>query len=164
MLIQLTDILKFKKVSKTADIDIYINEAELIDLKPLLGERLYQDLVDNVGLPKYQDLLRGTTYTDNTITYTTLGLIPVLANFSVARYVIFSGDVDTPLGWVSKDTPYSTAISTASKKSRSKSCEQTAYEYWKSVRDFLNRNTDIYPLWQQCVNRRRFNINKITKH
>ena len=132
-----------------------------MDLQPLLGELLYNDLVTNVLSAKYQDLMNGKTYVYNGNSYTFIGLKAVLGNFAYARYVIFSSYTDTPFGLVTKNSQDSQSVGESSKRAMSKSAEQTAYSHFNPIRDFLNRNTTIYPLWKSCINERVFKINKI---
>lgn len=166
MLITRQIIQQYRQISKSADNDLInqsINDAELLDLKPLLGELLYIDLVAKIAEQRYIDLLIGRTYAFAGQSYTFEGLNPVLANFAYARYVIFSSYVDTPFGLVSKVSQDSLPVSDANKRAMSKSAEQTAYSYFAGVRDFLNRHPNIYPLWRGCTTERVFKFNIIQK-
>jgi hypothetical protein len=138
-----------------------ISDAEILDLKPLLGESLYNDLVTNVNSQKYIDLMRGKSYNYNSQTYISNSLESVLANFAYARYILFSSYVDTPFGLVTKNSQDSQGVSSQSKNMMSKSAEQTAYAYFASIKDYLNRNTEMYPLWQSCTTQRAFKFTKI---
>jgi hypothetical protein len=40
-----------------------IEQAQLIDVKPLLGDRFYFDLINNLDNEKYQPLLDGCAFT-----------------------------------------------------------------------------------------------------
>ena len=164
-LISKSTILKYRQISKSVDetlINQSINDAELLDLKPLLGELLYNDLVTNIVDAKYQDLMVGKSYTYDGKNYDFKGLEAVLANFSYARYIVFSSFVDTPFGLVTKNSQDSQAVSESNKRAMSKSAEQTAYSYFNSIRDFLNRSVVTYPLWDSGTTQRVFRINKIS--
>lgn len=165
MLISKATILKYRQISKSVDetlINQSINDAELLDLKPLLGELLYNDLTTNILDVKYQELMNGKSYTYNGSTYIFKGIESVLANFAYARYIVFSSYVDTPFGLVTKNSQDSQAVSESNKRAMSKSAEQTAYSYFNAIRDFLNRNETTYPFWKGCTSERAFKINKIS--
>lgn len=164
MLINKSTILNYRQISKSVDenlINQSIVDAELLDLKPLLGELLYNDLTINILDANYQDLMNGNTYIYNGKTYVFQGLKAVLSNFAYARYIIFGSYTDTPFGLVSKTSQDSQGVAFADKKAMSKSAEQTAYSYFNAIRDFLNRNQVTYPLWEGCTTQRTFRINKI---
>lgn len=164
MLITRTDVATYNQISKSIDDNLINNaivESELLDLKPLLGELLYNDFVTNSANQKYLDLLNGKIYSYDGNDYTTQGIKPVLSKFSYARYIPFSGEKDTPFGLVNKNSQYSNQSEFSKKKAMAKLAQQTGYEYFKSVRDFLNRNSDIYPFWECGTSKRRFNFNKI---
>lgn len=165
MLITKSDVAKVRQISKALDDGLMnqaIEDAELLDLQPLLGELLYNDLDENFEDTKYQDLLNGKKYTHENNNYSMKGLKVVLANFAYARYIIFSGEKDTPFGLVTKTNQYSSHTEINTKKARAKSAEQIGYKYFNSVRDFLNRNDTTYPLWESCNNQRIFRFNKIS--
>ena len=166
MLISQQIIQQYKQVSKSVDRELInqsIKDAELLDLKPLLGELLYVDLVANITAPKYMELMTGKAYIFNGQSYIFEGLNPVLANFAYARYIVFSSYVDTPFGLVSKVSQDSQPVSEANKRAMSKSAEQTAYSYFQGVRDFLNRYPIVYPSWKGHTTERNFRFNIITK-
>ena len=63
-LITKSDIIEIRQISKSVTenvINNFIDEAQLLDLKPLLGEALYQGIMLNVS--NYQELLNETSYT-----------------------------------------------------------------------------------------------------
>ena len=166
-LITRQDIATYAQISDTVLDNVlnqHINNAQFVDVQKLMGADFYNDMIRNSTDANYIALLTEADYTYKSIVYTNVGLKSVIVNYTYGRYVQFGSQTDTPFGYVTKDNQYSTPTGSGTKKSMSKSCEQTAYEYWKSVRDFLNRNTDIYPLWNQCRTRRRFSITKISKH
>jgi hypothetical protein len=165
MLITKQTIQQYKQVSKSVSDDLinpHILEAEFLDLKPLLGEDLYADLVANTGDSKYIDLMEGKVYTCNGKNYSFNGLKSVLSNFAYARYVVFSSFIDTPFGLVTKSNQDSQPVGGSDKRMMGKAAEQAAYSYFNEVRDFLNRNTTIYDKWNVCDTKRVFKINKIS--
>lgn len=163
-LITKADISARKQISKSTDpliIDNAIEDAELLKLKPLLGELLYNDLVANETAQKYVDLLNKKTYQYLGDNYVSDGIKLVLIHFAHSEYILFSGEKDTPFGLVEQSNQYSKQTEFRRKQQISKKSEQTGYSYFDSVRDFLNRNLDTYPLWNKCKTKRRFAFNKI---
>ena len=166
MLVNRTQIATYNQISKSLDENVlnqYIETAEIVMLKPLLGELLYNDLAANKTDSKYVDLLEGTVYTYEEYNYKHEGLIPVLSHFVYSQYILFSSDVATPFGMVNKTNPNSQNVDFKHKQTISKAKEQIGYTYFEAVRDFLNRNKDIYPLWCKGEKKRKFNFNKITR-
>lgn len=163
-LITKADISARKQISKSTDpliIDNAIEDAELLKLKPLLGELLYNDLVANSTSTKYLELLNRTTYDYLDDDYVSDGIKLVLIHFAYSEYILDSGEKDTPFGLVEQANQYSKQTEFKRKQQKSKKAEQTGYSYFESVRDFLNRNPDTYPLWNKCKTKRRFAFNKI---
>ncbi len=163
-LIVKADVAQYKQVTKANNkiMEQAIMDAELLDLIPLLGELLYIDLSANPASDKYKELLNKHAYTYNTYNYVSNGLKIVLAHLAYARYILFSGEIDTSIGLVEKNTQYSRTSEFIVKQRRSKIAEQIGYDYFRSVRDFLNRNESTYPLWNCTNERRTFKFNKIS--
>lgn len=167
LLISKIDIGIYREISasvKDNKINPMIEDAQLLDLKPLLGERFYYDLVANVG--NYSDLLNKKEYTHNGQTIESPGIKRVLIDFAFARYVMHGSQTDTPFGLVQKVGENSVAISRADKKEGYKHHQQIAMQYWSEVENYLNRNTALYPLWRQdtCATQRKgFRLNHITR-
>lgn len=86
----------------------HILSAQNVDIRPVLGEAFWTDLIQNRTQTKYLTLLDGGTYTDdngNVVTFQ--GLKSAIACFTYARYIMYKNAVDTPFGVVSKVTEYS---------------------------------------------------------
>jgi hypothetical protein len=64
-----------------------IEQAQLIDVKPLLGDRFYFDLINNLDNEKYQPLLDGCAFT-YFISYAHDGIKALLADYFMAKYVL----------------------------------------------------------------------------
>lgn len=164
MLITKTEIQEHRPVSKsvkTTVLNQYVDDAEIHDLLPLLGEKFYFDIVADVS--KYVDLLGRFEYEYDDATIVSPGLKKVLAIFVNARYIMHGSQTDTPFGLVEKNYQDGKSVERGSKKERYKLEQQTAFIYWEQVKLYLDRNADDYPLWgTSCTKRRTFRINKIT--
>lgn len=152
-LIDLTYITTKKDVSKHLDkvAQQHIDDAELVDLKPLLGEKLYLHLVANSGDTIYVDLLNGGEYTYNDFIYNHPGLKRVLCEFAYARITFFGNEKSTPFGLVEKNYQDGNMVSRDRAKERFKASQQVAFQLWNDVRSFLDRKTSDYEYWN-CSN------------
>ncbi len=146
MLIDGSDIRKVRQLStslKADKINVYIADAELSDLRPLLGERLYTDLLANPTHTgdngNYPDLLNGSTYTYSTFSYSHPGIKVILANYAYARYRFFGSDVDTPFGVVQKQTQDGFVVSTARNREVYTALRKVALDQWDLTKAYLNR-------------------------
>lgn len=152
MLITKSDITN-RQVSvnlRDEDINQHIEDAERMDLRPLLGEEFYQAISSETE-GGYDDLLNGSNYTFNSKSYSHPGLKRVLEDYSFARYVLFGSQKDTSFGFVEKSTQDSTHIDWSRKKATSQNVKDSAFQLWKDVERFLNRKKDDYPIWKaQC--------------
>lgn len=140
LLITRNDISRYRQVSKTPN-DAKLNEtildAQMLDLQPLIGERLYNKIL--VAPDAYSALIEGGVYEVDGIGYTNYGLKMVLAYFAHARYMMFSGVIDTPFSVVEKLNPDSRPVDAASKKTIYSLNRDAAFQIWENVKRFLVR-------------------------
>lgn len=167
MLIDKAEIYKYRQISKSVrddKINPHIEDAEFLDLRPLLGELLYHDIVKTPTDPKYTKLLDPHTYTYEDNEYQHLGLKRVLSLYSYARYILMGTFTDTGFGFVQKKTQDSDSVAETSRRSIYKKDQDAAFKYFSEISLFLDRNSDDYHLWNSgCeTNRGGFKINKIT--
>lgn len=178
MLITLADIRKTREVSgslKEARINQYIRDAELSDLRPLLGEQIYQDIVldpTETARGSYPDLLDGSVYTYGSYDYTHPGLKEVLVDFTYARYRFFGSDIDTPFSTVVKGSRNSEPTGFSRNREIYTAIRKVAHAKWELEREYLNRmaGEDVGTAYEYWFNQRppldndedEININKIT--
>jgi hypothetical protein len=147
-----------------AKLDQIILDAQFIDLRPLLGEELYNDLLNKVedGSNQYDDLLDGSTYTYQNTTYNNYGLRVVLANYIYARWIMEGDVIDNPFGATRKlNQGVSEPISFQTKKQLDTDNKNSAYNYWLNVRAFIVRTG--LPLYNVCrPQKNTFKISKIS--
>jgi hypothetical protein len=149
-LITRAEIQQYKQLSSsvnTAKLNELILQSQMVDLLPLLGERLYYDLLQN---PEDRTaLLDGSTYDYNGITYTNVGLKAVLSHYVYARYSMFGDVIDTAFGLKAKlNTDVSERIDTGMKKTLYEHNCNYAYNLWLNVELFLTRTKE--PLYTIC--------------
>lgn len=156
MLITKSDITHRQISVNTQDSDInqHIEDAERMDLRPLLGEEFYQAVSTNNN-GDYDDLLNGVSYQYDSKNYHQPGLKRVLEDYAYARYMLFGSQKDTSFGFVEKSTQDSTHIDWQQKKTRSQHIKDSAFQLWKDVERYLNRKIGDYPIWEnQCQPKR----------
>jgi hypothetical protein len=163
-LVTRTDIALYKQISKTVYDDVLnaiIIDAQFQDVAPLLGERLFNDVMTNSG--SYTDLLDGSTYVYNGITYTNYGLKAVISYYVYARYVYYGSNIDTPFSIVNKlEGSNSQPISEKSKKDLYILNRDSAYKIWGSVDNFLRRTkVELYTDSCKTKPNNTFKIRKI---
>lgn len=168
-LITKSEIAKHREISRGVrddKINPFIEDAELLDLKPLLGSSLYFDLVKNKTDQKYIELLEPTEYDVKGVTYQHQGLSKVLSIFAFSRYVLFGSYTDTSFGFVEKNHQDSEKVQSDTKKIIYTKDKQTAIQYFKDIAFFLDQNKSTYPYWRQgCVSKSTgggFRISKIS--
>lgn len=167
-LITKTDIAQYREISRSVKddkINPFIDDAEFQDLRPLLGDKFYSDLVANSEDENYANLLDEFEYTYDGVTYKNPGLKKVLSFYAYSRYILFGSFTDTAFGFVQKSNQDSTPVGDAQKRNIYTQERNTAFNYWLEVVKFLNRNKDDYPLWNSsgCAPKRgRFRISKIS--
>lgn len=140
LLITRNDIARYRQVSKTpndAKLNEMILDAQMLDLQPLIGERLYNKILTSPT--EYEALLEGGIYEVDGIGYTSYGLKMVLAYFAYARYMMFSGFIDTPFSVVEKLNPDSMPVDATSKKTIYGLNRDAAFQIWENVKRFLVR-------------------------
>jgi len=133
------------------DFNTHINNAQYLDVKPLLGDRLYHDILRDVAATangSYPDLLDGVDYTDSGYNYTNPGLKKVLIYYTAARYRIAGQEIDTAAGWQIPEVQGMQNPSHHKDQQMYKYYKKTADEYWQEVKKYLNRKSDSYTLWE----------------
>ena len=160
------DVSLFKQISKTVYDDVFdsiVIETQIQDIAPLLGERLFNDIGNNI--PNYATLLNGGTYLHEGITYSNYGLKAVLSYYFYARYQMFGGIIDTPFSIVEKlEGSDSRPTSDKTKKDLYQMNRDSAFNIWRSVENYLIRTKN--PLFGNesfCapVSRQNITISKI---
>lgn len=86
----------------------YIEEAEMQDVKTILGDALFFDVADNAD--KYALLLDGGSYEAGGARYGFAGLKTAIAYYAWARMVKSAVNHLTRFGYVSKNDDYSHAV------------------------------------------------------
>lgn len=160
------DVSLYKQISKTVYDDVFDSiaiETQIQDIAPLLGERLFNDISNNIS--DYTALLDGGTYVYNGITYSNYGLKAVLSYYFYARYQMFGGIIDTPFSIVEKlEGSESRTTSEKTKLALYQMNRDSAFNIWRSVENYLIRtNNPLFGNETFCapISRQNITISKI---
>jgi len=154
MILTLEKLKEYRRITKSSDcknLDIYLREAQQIDLKDFLGYGLYYDMIENIGDQKYQDFVYGVRYDDDidseTVKIDYKGLEPLLAYWAYARilnnhHVVISKTGITT-GTYNQDEP----LTDRQRDNLIKENKKLADSYKSEVEHFLCEKETDYPLW-----------------
>ena len=150
---------------QTRQLDPSIAEAQNFDLKSVMGDAFFQDVVTNPGGDNAV-LLDGVIYKDddnNDVEFK--GIKRVLVYFAYARYISIKNAQDTPFGFNNKIGESSSKIDAIEVSRQVKQAESGAFALWADVRRFLNSNIndDKYPLWEGVRRTDRKSSGRITR-
>lgn len=163
-LITRAEIQEYKQLSNSingAKLNEIILQSQMVDLLPLLGERLYYDILNDQS--SRGDLLNGSTYEYNGIIYTNVGLKAVLAHYVYARYSMFGDIIDTAFGLKNKlNEDVSARIDTNMKKTLYEHNCNYAYNLWLNVELYITRTKEpLYTLCGSAQKNKNFKISRI---
>lgn len=152
LLINRSDIVPYAQIAINAreeeTLQPHILSAQNIDIRPILGDALWTDLITNSVDAKYQTLLNGGTYTnENGDVITFQGLKASISCYTYARYIMYKNAVDTPFGVVSKKTEFSEQADTKLIMSIASDKRNEGGLYLNNCILFLQANETDYPLF-----------------
>jgi len=156
LIITLQNIKEFRPFSEDipeARILPYIQEAQQLDLKRLLGAPLYVDFLAKFDssldsmYTAYQNLLKGTTYTYGQTTVEHPGLIGYLAYCTLARFFGNNNINITKFGLVQKLNDQSQALDPAIMAGAIAELRANALALQAEIIQFLYTNGTTYPLY-----------------
>jgi hypothetical protein len=148
-LISVSDIRAVRDLSnqiKDNKINPLISDAEMSDLRPLLGDSFFFAIKKNPE--NYTNLLDPLEYTINDEINYHFGLKRLLCELSYVRYMFDSGDISTPFGVIEKNFTDGVRTSRDRTKELSNLRKQTANEYWLGIEKYLINNAELYPLFK----------------
>jgi hypothetical protein len=150
------EMAAYRPISKNIPqerVEVFINEAQVLDLFSILGAPLYLDFITKVfstGDPMYsayQDLLNGSTWTINGVSKKHYGLKPIVSYYALARLTKNNQLNLTSYGVTSKINPQSEPVEAIQISSHVKELQSIAVSYQETTLDFLNDNASTYPLF-----------------
>jgi hypothetical protein len=145
-------------------IDVYINEAEQMNIKPQIGDDLYIKLVDYVdsqkaSVPEYNILLEGGRYIskcgENKFFQ---GLIESLNYYVWARIVKNNNYTVTRFGVTEKQDSYSKNAEIKARQNLERDALNIADNYMAECIDYMKDNCDKFPKFKPGKQKNRSNI------
>ncbi len=154
-LITLEDL---KEIRPLAELDgarweQYCQEAQDQELRPILGDGLFYDLMtkfSNTGdamYSAYRNLINGTSYTLDGQTIYFDGLKPMLGYFTLARFIQNNPVNITRFGVVTKVVAQSQNVDAQVLRQVVNELRSNAVTYVNQVTTFLEQNQTTYPLY-----------------
>jgi hypothetical protein len=147
-----------KKVSPNrigGTFNVLAEETQISDLKPLLGNDMFQNMLSNPSETWNKNLLDGGTYNVGSMAHTFSGLKYVLSYFFYARYIEQSNEFDTYIGIVEKNNQDSNHLMIGAIKNRANSIRQIAFKYWEECEAFISANNDKFKYYGVTCDRKR---------
>jgi len=156
-LITLANIQAIKSISlnvnESKQLTPYILEAQNFDLRELLGDAFYLDLVaDFVASPSlsnYDLLFNGGTYTYGGETYHLDGLKLYLIYSTYARHLANSNVISTATGLVHKTNQYSEKVEEKTISRLVSQARSGATFCENNIKDYLCRFASTYPIYKK---------------
>lgn len=151
LLITLADFNEDKlipSVTESAKVEKSIRDAQEFDLRPLMGDAFYSDLVKNLTDDKYQTLMNGEEYVnDNSETIIFPGLRMALKYWAYARHIESLPFNVTSHGIVNKLQDNSQPVSSKTIAAQVEAARSGAVEYWSMAVKYLKVKYATYTLW-----------------
>ncbi len=119
----------------------YIGEAEMMNIKPVLGDKLFHALLadEEDANEKYVQLLNGGTYMVNDEIYSFAGLKSTISYYVFAKNVMVGDFQPTRYGMVMKESDFSSHISTAERSACYNDTLEIANSYLQDCIDYCKR-------------------------
>jgi hypothetical protein len=127
--------------------NIYILEAQDFNLKTLLCEEFFYDLITKKEEEVWKKLIDGGSYVYNGRNYMFPGIAKVLSYFTYARFILKSNVVSTSHGFVTKKSTHSEPLSIEERRNFYHSYRKDANTVFEDVKKFIERNVNDYPSW-----------------
>ena len=153
-IIVLSDIQRFKHIytafKSETNLDGHIQEAQMCDLKPWLGDAFLLELTEQRATNSLTEpnklLMYGGSYIYDNKTYYCEGIAAYMAYSVHARYVLRSSVALTQYGAVVKESDYSTPASSKQIAEIKGLSESSAEAIKQSIVELLTKKQSDYPL------------------
>jgi hypothetical protein len=143
-LVTRADISQYRQLSQTlydSVLDPLIVETQILDIKPLLGEFLFNAIMRNPY--NYEDILNGGSYEYLDEQYENYGLKAVISFYVYARYKMYGNEIDTPFSTIEKlERSESRPVTDKSKKDKYQINRDAGFDIWRSLELYLIRTSN----------------------
>ena len=147
-------IKDYKDIGNKIDenkIKTIIEQAQITELKEVLGDRFYFDVLTNKNNPDYAPLFSGCSFTYFDINYYQDGLNSLLADYFMSKYVIQVNTNFTPFGATNKTPQDGELVDRNTLKDISTQQLQLAGARWEIIYLYLNANPVLFPQWKNNI-------------
>ena len=160
---QLITFLNIKQIVKqisehidSSRIENAITEAQELDLSPIIGEQLYISILEKKGnyIDKYKELMEGCIYEYNGEKYQLRGVKVALCYFAYARLIKGIDNNLSRSGFLQKDADYSIHAVIKERLAAANEAFDIGSKYAIKCLDFINRNSESFPV-QKCTTTKR---------
>ena len=159
LLLDKSDLSNFREVSANITVDkmdIFIREAQTINVKPFLGAQLYLLLLNDYTVSsksfatqKYNDLWFGSDYTNsNGVAVRQNGLMSSAVYFTYGRFLLQQNTNVGRYGVGSLNQENTTTSGPSTVRTNTTQANAVALSYQAAVGTFLNDKSTTYPEWQ----------------
>lgn len=128
-----------------------IEQAQIVELKEVLGDRFYFDVLANKDNPAYAPLFSGCSFTYFDVKYYQDGLNSLLADYFMSKYVLQINTNFTPFGATQKLSQDSEPTDRNSLKDVSTQQLQLAGARWEIIYLYLNASPALFPNWKNNI-------------
>lgn len=132
----------------------YAREVQNLDMRSLLGNCFFGEILKNRDEANYKNLLDGGTYTVDGEERTHFGLRAIMVHYTFAAYVYRGGMVDTPFSVVQKISQDSIPVPIQELRNMKDEHRYIAYEYFKMTQDYLcwqsRDDEDFFGCYDDC--------------
>lgn len=133
------------------EVEVYIDEAEQLNLKPNIGTSLFIRLLDNaVDTDANKKLLYGGTYNSCNGIASFAGIRKALAYYAYGRMIKNGGQTATRFGFVEKDSEFSANVEWKARLAAANDATLVADSYLKECLNFLQCSTDFPEYTNEC--------------
>ncbi len=148
---KVSEILQVAIGYNESEFNVYIREAQDFDLKPMLCEDFYFELVANMeDAGDWQKVVDGGEYQFEGKDMFFRGISDVLAYFTYARFILKCNYVSTTHGFTIKKTNFSDPLPLEEKRNMYYKYKKDANIIFADVKKFIERNIDTYASWDSC--------------
>lgn len=133
----------------------YISQAQEFDIRPVLGDIFYYDLLENVADYDYEALIEGgIDYEYQGYSYKfQFGLAAAICFYAYARYIPYANKKSTEMGLMQKRNEFSDHVDTKALQLMVNDSKSAAVGYLNDVVLFLDRYRTVeptkYTLWRR---------------
>jgi hypothetical protein len=126
----------------------FVKKSQLLDIRPILGVRLFTELLTSSTETRFQNLLNGETYTDasgNDVYF--VGLKDIICLFSFGRFIEQHGINITETGAVEKNIQEATPVDYRRLDRVSRDATTEAKQYVEDLKMYLYYKRELFPLY-----------------